>query len=161
MSDNEKNMVLSSMFFKTGSCVFMLMGLGHFLGTVVDVFTPFLFTPVDGRVKDAMVKGTILITDRTSLWDAWLGFNLSHGLGVFLFGFIFLMLARKDYGLITGGRFILPLCVFTVSAYLALSVMFWFYLPALGCAVVLICYVVSFALARKGRLCGPNGLVSL
>ncbi|MCU0848776.1 MAG: hypothetical protein MUD12_12895 [Spirochaetes bacterium] len=111
MSDNEKNMVLSSMFFKIGSCIFMLMGLGHFLGTAVDVFTPFLFTPVDCRVKEMMAGAAILITDRTTLWDAWLGFNLSHGLGVFLFGFIFLSLARRDYGLITGERFILPLCV--------------------------------------------------
>jgi len=129
----------------------MLMGLGHFLGTVIDVFTPFLFTPVDGRVKEEMVKAVILITDRTTLWDAWLGFNLSHGLGVFLFGFIFLTLARRDYCLITGERFILPLCVFTASAYLALSIIFWFYLPAAGCAVVLSCYAVSWVLALKGR----------
>jgi hypothetical protein len=34
-----------------------------------------------------------VLTRRTSLWNGWLGFNGSHGLGILLFVVIYLLLA--------------------------------------------------------------------
>ena len=142
--------------FEFGAIVFLLLGSAHALGTMVDLFRPFLFTPVDPQVKLTMMDSTILITDRTSLWKAWLGFNLSHGYGVFFFGLITLLMARDNFGYVIKLRPLFPLTIFMSLSYLIMAISFWFYVPALGCALGFGCFVVSFLLVRRQWLAGET-----
>ena len=154
MNNLKRKVAIASKIFKAGACIFISLGIGHFSGTLVDMATPFLFTPVDIRVKKDMIASTMLITDRTSLWDAWMGFNLSHGFGVLIFGLAFLLLAHKRFESIVSLKFVYPLCIFVALVYFVLSLIFWFYLPAIGCFSGLMCFVVSFALMKNEWLRG-------
>ncbi len=149
MNNFNKNTVLSSKFYKVGTCIFITLGLAHFLGTLIDIITPFLFTPVDNHVKNEMIKATILITDRMSLWNAWIGFNLSHGFGVLIFGVVFLLLARNNFDYIISIKFIYPLSIFIALVYLTMSLLFWFYLPSIGCFLGLLSFIISFLLVKN------------
>ncbi|MEW6093194.1 MAG: hypothetical protein AB1531_04425 [Chloroflexota bacterium] len=135
--------------FEFGALVFLLLGFAHALGIVVDMFRPFLFTPVDPQVKQTMMDATILITDRTSLWKAWLGFNLIHGYGVFFFGLITFLLAHDNFGYVIKHRALFPLVLFMALSYLIMAVVFWFYVPVLGCALGFGGFIVSFVLIRQ------------
>lgn len=151
MVEKRNEMNAAKRLFEFGALVFLLLGSAHAATSVVDVFRPFLFTPVDEGVKRMMMDSTILITDRTSLWDAWLGFNISHGYGVFFFGLITLLLARHDFRCVIRFKPLFPLTIFMSLSYLIMAIRFWFYLPALGCALGLGCFVLSFLLVRGRR----------
>ena len=148
MTRSQSNTKTAARLFQVGAWVFLLMGWGHALGTLVDVFRPFLFTPVDSHVKEMMIEAIILITDRMSLWNAWLGFNLSHGYGVGFFGLISLLLARSNFDDVIKLKPLFPLVIFMALSYLIMAIVFWFYLPAYGCTVGLGCFATSFFLVR-------------
>jgi len=158
MAETQNRLNAAKRAFEFGAIVFLLLGSSHALGTLVDLFRPFLFTPVDLQVKQTMMDSTILITDRTSLWKAWLGFNLSHGYGVFFFGLITLLLARNNFGYVIKLRPLFPLTIFMSLSYLLMAVAFWFYIPALGCALGFGGFAVSFLLARRQWL--TEGLIT-
>jgi hypothetical protein len=151
MEQKESEMSKAKRLFEFGALVFVVLGSAHALASMVDVFRPFLFTPVDEEVKRVMMDSTILITDRTSLWDAWLGFNISHGYGVFFFGLITFLSARHNFDYVLSFKPLLPLTIFMPLGYLIMALFFWFYLPALGCTLGLICFVLSFLLVRRQR----------
>jgi len=87
---------------------------------------------VDPKVADAMKStGVRLSRGRGNMWDAWLGFNISHGLGAVFFGVV----------CIAAGVYLealsLPKPVLLIPAlvglmYFALAVRFWFRVPAVG-----------------------------
>ena len=142
--------------FQFGAVIFLLLGSAHALGSIVDVFRPFLFTPVNKQVKLTMMNSSVLITDRMSLWNAWLGFNISHGYGVFFFGLIALLLARDNFGYVIRFRPLFPLVIVMSLGYLLMALVFWFYLPAMGCALGFGSFVLSFLIIRRDRLMGTK-----
>ena len=149
MGNTENKISAAKRAFEFGAFVFLLLGSAHALGTIVDLFRPFLFTPVDPQVKLMMRDATMLITDRTSLWKAWLGFNLSHGYGVFFFGLTTWLLAHDNFRSVIKLRPLFPLILFMSLSYLIMAVSFWFYAPALGCALGFSCFAISFLLIRQ------------
>ena len=66
-----------------GASIFLLLGTLHGVLTLIDVIgPPRYFTPRDAALRQAMQDSTLAIHPATNLWRAWLGFNLSHSLGV-------------------------------------------------------------------------------
>jgi hypothetical protein len=71
------------------------------LGTIQIVYTFFTnkFEARDGATSAAMKATSPLLTKRTSLWNAWIGFNASHGV-LLLFAAPYLLLSvRYNYRL--------------------------------------------------------------
>ncbi len=62
-------------------------------------------------------------------WSGWLGFNTSHGLGIFTFGLLYLLIATYDFILVERIDAIRPLTIALTAAYIGLSLHFWFYGP--------------------------------
>jgi hypothetical protein len=94
-----------------------------------------------------MQKSTLALTRQTTMWRAWLGFNISHGIGVLFFGLIYLTLALSDFTLMAKIT-VLPYLAFAVSVgYLVLSVKYWFHIPAIGSGVGAACFLGSLFLA--------------
>ena len=93
-----------------------------------------------------MLKSTLALTKQTTMWRAWVGFNISHGMGVLFFGLIYLMLALNDFNLlITVG--LLPCLALAVSvAYFVLSVKYWFSAPSIGTGIGAACFLLSLLL---------------
>jgi hypothetical protein len=81
------------------------------------------------------------------MWRVWLGINIGIGLGVFAFGLLCLLIATHDFKLVERIDAIRPLTIAFPAAYLALSLRFWFYGPALLTATATACFTVATVLS--------------
>jgi hypothetical protein len=94
------------------------------------------------------MKGARLAFNRRAdVWRAWLGFNLSHSLGLFLFGAGVLVLVRRRFELFAGSLDVQVATVLVAAAYFVLALRFWFWGPAFASAVGLLCLLASALLA--------------
>jgi hypothetical protein len=138
-------------WFIAGTIPLMLASGAHAVGALFDVIRPRYFAPTDDAVRAAM-EGTGLRlrrlvgggnTARPSMWDAWQGFNISHGLGVFAFALLCLLIATQDFTLVERISAIRPITVAFSGAYLALSLRFWFWGPAVVTGLSTVCFTVA------------------
>ena len=77
---------MSQVLLAVGGGIFLILGSLHGLLTLRDLANPRAFTPTDARVREAMQGARLSLNPRANLWEAWLGFNLSHSLGLVVFG---------------------------------------------------------------------------
>ena len=126
---------MSQYLLITGGTIFSILGLLHAVYTICDIYQPKHFAPVDPTVIDQMAStGVRLARGRTSMWDAWLGFNISHGLGAAMFGLVCVgagVFART----LALPRATLLIPVLVGAIYLLLALRFWFRVPAVGFAI--------------------------
>jgi hypothetical protein len=131
----------------------MLAGGGHVVLALFDAVRPTFFAPVEDSARPGM-EGTGMRfrslfpgDDATpSIWRFWLGFNLSHGLGVFAFGLLCLLIAAHDFSLVGHISGLRALTIAIPAAYLAISLLFWFYVTSLVAVAATVCFIVSAAL---------------
>ena len=142
-------------WFIAGTIPLIVAGGAHALATLLDTVRPTFFTPIEGSVKP-MVEGTGIRLRRmfpggsgarASMWRVWLGINISHGLGAFTFGLLCMLIATHDFTLIERIDAIRPLTIAIPAAYLALSLRFWFYVPALIAATATACFTIAGVLS--------------
>jgi hypothetical protein len=76
---------LSRYIFLAGAVPFVVLGVAHALATPCTPAQRKGLSPRTPAVRDAMTHDTLLLTRRTTMWLAWVGFNLSHSLGAVLF----------------------------------------------------------------------------
>jgi hypothetical protein len=119
--------------------IILLMGTGHFVLTLRDAWKPRSFTPTEESVRLAMQGAQLRFSRRINLWDAWLGFNLSHSMGAMMYGaaLLFAALAHLDVFLDSG--VLQAVAVLIPVVYLAVAIRFWFWAPVLGIGIVLLC----------------------
>jgi len=136
-------------WFVAGTIPFLFAGALHALLALADTVRPRYFAPRDQSVKPALEGTRIRFGGRAapSMWRAWLGFNISHGLGVFTFGLLCLLIATHDFTLVERIDAIRPLTIAFSAAYLALSVRFWFWGPALLTGTATACFTVATVLS--------------
>jgi hypothetical protein len=119
--------------------VFIFLGLGilHGVLTLRDLQDPRTFTPLDPQLRQAMERSSIAIHPETNLWRAWLGFNLSHSLGLVIFGGAGMTIGLLDFE-IYARSILLQSCFLSIATiYLILSIKFWFVSPAIGSGIAL------------------------
>jgi hypothetical protein len=142
-------------WFIAGTIVAMLAGGLHALATLLDTVRPTFFTPIESSAK-AAVEGTGVRFWRMfpggagttrSMWKAWLGFNISHGLGVLSFGLLCLLIATQDFDLVERIDAIRPFSIAFPAAYLAISLCFWFYVPAILAGTATACFTIATVLS--------------
>lgn len=141
-------------WFIVGTIPLLLAGGGHLVLTVLDAVRPTFFTPIRDSVRPEMESTgmrfrALFPGDATtrSTWRFWLGFNLSHGLGVFVFGLFCLLIAGHDFALVERIGGLRAFTIAVPAGYLAISLVFWFYVPSLVAATATACFVVSAVLA--------------
>jgi hypothetical protein len=141
-------------WFIAGTIPLMLAGGGHALATLVDTVRPTFFTPLENAAKTAVEGTSIRLVRmfgvggaRPSMWKMWLGIHISHGLGVFTFGLLCLLIATHDFSLVERIDAIRPLTIAFSAAYLALSLRFWFYGPAIITGTSTMCFIIATALS--------------
>lgn len=64
-----------------------------------------------------------------TMWRAWLGANLTHGLGLLAFALLLLAVAVHDSALVSDIPGIRPLSITVALTYVLIALRFWF-LPA-------------------------------
>ena len=142
-------------WFVAGTIPLMVAGGLHALQALLDTIRPTYFTPIEDSVRPAMEGTGIRLRRmvpggneaRPSMWRAWLGFNISHGLGVFTVGLLCLLIATYDFKLVEQIDAIRPLTIAFSAAYLALSLRFWFYVPAIITGTATACFTIATVLS--------------
>jgi hypothetical protein len=142
-------------WFIAGTIPLIFGGVLHVLATLLDTVRPTFFAPIEGSVKPAL-EGTGIRLRRMfpgghgatpSMWRVWLGIHISHGLGVFAFALLCLLIATQDFKLVERIDAIRPLTIAFSAAYLALSLRFWFYGPAILTGIATACFTVATVLS--------------
>jgi len=137
---------VSTLLYAAGGAIFVLLGLLHAAYTLADLRRPRRIVPDDPAVIDAMQRsGVRLARGGTTMWRAWVGFNLSHSLGAIVFGAV-----AATWGAATPSAWAaLPALV--SALYGAIGWRYWFRVPNAGIALATLCFVAA-ALANWGML---------
>ena len=130
-----------------GGTIFLVLGTLHGVLTLRDVAKPRAFAPTDDAVRVAMQGARLALNPRANLWQAWLGFNLSHSLGLVLFGGGLLLLAGLYFPVFAASPLTQGVAVVVAAAYLVLSLRFWFWGPALASGLSLVCILAAVVLS--------------
>ena len=113
---------------------FGVLGGLHAIYTVLDLRNPRRLVPVDPSVAQAMANSALrLPRGGTDMWRAWIGFNLSHSLGLLLFAALAAWAGFRVNTLPVG---MMPVLSLIGCIYLVLAMRYWFRIPAINNAVV-------------------------
>jgi hypothetical protein len=136
-------------FFIAGTIPAMLAGGLHVLLTLVDVVRPRYFTPRDDTLRPAMAGTQMRFGGRAAptMWNGWLGFNISHGLGVFIFALLCLLIATYDFDLVKEIDALLPLAIAVAATYFVVALRFWFWGPVLITGTSTLCFTMTAVLS--------------
>jgi hypothetical protein len=129
-----------------GASIFLSLGMLHGVLTLQDLENPRTFTPPDVALRQTMQESSIAIHPQTNLWKAWLGFNLSHSLGIVMFGFTYLAIGLFYFPMFAQLVWLQSGALLIATAYLILSLKFWFSRPAIGSGIALTCFAVASGL---------------
>jgi hypothetical protein len=129
-------------WFIAGTIPPILAGGAHALLTLVDVVRPTYFAPRDPTLAPVMEDTPMRFGGRAAptMWNAWLGFNISHGLGVCMFGLLCLLAAAHDFD---GLGAIRLLAIGVAAAYLVVALRFWFWGPVLITGAATVCFTIA------------------
>jgi hypothetical protein len=122
--------------FIAGAIPFLLLGILHIVYTFMDDEHPRRIVPRDRELTERMRTATLVLTRETTVWRAWIGFNLSHGLGIVVFAGAVTYGAAFHFEAV---RRAAPELLYAASAiallYLLMSLRYWFRIPAIGSAI--------------------------
>ena len=86
-----------------------------------------------------------VISDQTTMWKAWVGFNASHSMGAILFGLIFGYLSAFETELLFGSIYLVTVGFLMLAGLFLLGRRYWFSIPFAGISVSLACFVGGVA----------------
>lgn len=136
-------MSLGALLLAGAGVVYLCLGCIHAVLTLRDVRVPKMFTPPDPTLRAAMQSSTVAIHPSSNLWRSWLGFNLSHSLGLVVFGTTLATFAVSAFDTFSQS---VPLNVALAGVavcYVALSRVFWFRDPLIGSSLGMALVAVS------------------
>ncbi len=128
-----------------GASIYGALGALHLIYTL---FTN-RFDPRAPETGAAMRATHPVLTRRTTLWDAWVGFNASHSLGALLFAAIYLVLAAGHMPVLREAPALLWLAAGVSASYLAIGVRWWFRTPIVGIALATACFLGAAITAAR------------
>jgi hypothetical protein len=125
-----------------GSCAAIIL----FLGSVHLAYTFFTrkFSPVEGQVEMGMKQVAPRISSDMTMWKAWIGFHVSHSMGLMLFGLIYGYLSVCRWEVLKGSYFLTGLGLLVLLGYVVLARVFWFKAPLIGVSAATLLYVAGF-----------------
>jgi hypothetical protein len=105
-------------------------------------------TPRDPALQISMSQSSPIMTNETTMWRCWVGFNASHSMGLVLFGLVFAYLALVHGQLLFRSPFLLVVGLAMLVGFVVLCKVYFFSWPLTGISISLACYVASIALSR-------------
>ena len=120
-----------------------------FFGSVHLAYTFFTdqLTPVDGQLESAMKHVAVRISRETTMWKTWVGFNVSHSMGLMLFGLIYGYLTLYRWDVLQKSYFLAGVGLVVLVSYVVLARVFWFSDPLIGVSVATLLYAAGFVCA--------------
>lgn len=130
---------ISPFFIAASAAIILFLGLAHFLFTF---YGPRLL-PRDRELITRMQETSLVLTNETSLWNAWIGFNASHGLGAILFGAVYGYLSLAHGAFLFQSAYLLSLGLIVLLIYLFLARRYWFSVPFRGILLSTVLYIAA------------------
>jgi hypothetical protein len=121
----------------------LTLGVSHLFYT----FRGPLLTPRDPALQISMSQIAPVITDETTMWRCWVGFNVSHSMGLILFGLVFGFLALAHGQLLFRSPFLLVVGLAMLVGFVVLCKVYFFSAPLRGISISLAFYIASIALS--------------
>jgi hypothetical protein len=134
----------------SGGVVFAILGIGHAVLTLRDLSKPRTFTPPDETLRESMQASTVAIHPTANLWRAWMGFNLSHALGVVVFGSTITVIALTNAAMYERSTALKIAAPLIGSIYVLLARFFWFRDPVVGTSIGTALLLAASAFAYAG-----------
>ena len=134
--------MIAQVLWITGAFIVLVLGTVHLAYT----FFTNKFSSRNANVVDEMKKSYPRLTNKTTLWKAWIGFNASHSAGAIFLGLVNIILAVQYFQLLKQSYLLLVLNIITIAFYLFLAKQYWFKIPFTGILVTLLCFVASVVL---------------
>jgi hypothetical protein len=141
-------------WFIAGTVPLIIAGGGHMVLALIDTVRPTYFAATEGSAKPVMERTGVRLVHmsggsgaRPSVWKVWLGVHITHGLGIFTFGLLCLLIVIEDFDLVERIDAIRPLAIAFPAAFLALSLRFFFYGPVLLTTAATVCFALAAGLS--------------
>jgi hypothetical protein len=122
----------------------LLLGILHFVYTIRG---PKLH-PRDADLEARMMAVSPVISPQTTMWRAWVGFNLSHSLCLIFFGTLYSYLALRHSTFLVHSWFLLLLGFVLLLAYAILAKLYWFSVPFVGVVIAAFLYLLVIVIRR-------------
>ena len=142
---------LSRYLFLAGALPFLVLGTAHAVHTPRQTSERKGLSPADPGLAESMARSRLLLTGRTDMWLTWVGFNLSHSLGVVLFGVVVVLVGRTSASFAHNAAVFLPLVLVVSFVYLGLGLAYWFRTPILGISLSVLLFSAAYMLYLVGR----------
>ena len=130
---------ISPFLIAASAAILLFLGLVHLLFTF---YGPKLL-PQDRALITRMQETSLVLTQETNMWKAWIGFNASHSLGAILFGAVYGYLSLAHGAFLFQSTYLLSLGLILLFFYLSLAKRYWFSVPFLGILLSTVLYIVA------------------
>jgi hypothetical protein len=130
---------IASMLIAASAAVILLLGLVHLLYT----FRGPMLYPRDSDLTAKMMTVSPVISQETTMWRVWVGFNVSHSFGLILFGALYGYLAIRHRAFLFQSWFLLGLGFALLLGYAALAKLYWFSAPFRGVTLAAVLYFLG------------------
>src|SRR5258708_3485721 len=134
---------IASALVATSATIILLLGLVHLLYT----FHGRKLHPRDAALEARMKEVSPVLTRRTTMWKASVGFNASHSYGAIFFGLVYGYLAVAQSSLLLQSPFLLLAGLFLLVGYTVLGKLYWFSAPFRGIVLSTALYVAALVVA--------------
>lgn len=101
------------------------------------------FSIRSAEVEQGMKNTHPVLTNKISVWNAWIGFNGSHSSGIIFMAAIHIYLAACQYELLSHSVFIQALTLVTSLFLVFLGKKYWFNVPFTGAVIAFVCYTLA------------------
>jgi len=126
--------------------IYGLLGTLHALYTFLDLRNPRRIVPDDPAVMTAMQNSKIRLTrGESTMWQGWVGFNLSHSLGALMFAAACFIVAAC-LRILAFSPWVLFALAGISALYLVMAAQYWFRIPILGTATATACLTAAWLL---------------
>ena len=132
----------AKIFILIASSIFLILGTIHLVYT----FFTNKFLTRDSETTEKMKSTSPILTNETSVWKAWIGFNASHSAGAIFIGLVNIILVFQHFEVYQNSFNILLLNICTGIFYLFLAKRYWFKIPLIGIFIATSCFVISMIL---------------
>ena len=141
---NREGILAAKILMVLSASILFTLGVIHLVYT----FWGPMFTPRDPALQISMSQIAPVLTNETTMWRCWVGFNASHSMGLIFFGLVFGFLALAHDQLLFRSPFLLVVGLAMLGGIVVLCKLYFFSAPLRDISISLACYVASIAVSR-------------
>lgn len=135
-------MMIGALLVIAGS-IYIVLGTLHAVFTLLDERNPRRLAPDDPAVTEAMrVSRMRLSRGATTMWQAWISFNLTHSMAAIMFGAGCVVLAAW-FGVVVFPAWVLYLATGVSLLFALIGLRYWFAVPRAGTLIATACLLAA------------------